>query len=166
MNAAAPEIATRQTRWAWLTATFLGIGFLKPGPGTWASAETAILWYLVASGISARVQPFVAIAIVLVVCAIGIPASTIVERESGRHDPGFVVIDEVAGQMLALLAVPLRWKSVLAGFILFRIFDVIKPPPVRRLEGLGGGTGIVLDDIGAGLYALVVVHALLRLGVL
>ena len=166
MSAAAPNIASKHTRWAWLTATFMGIGAMRPGPGTWASAETTVLWYAIASHMPAEFRTGAAIAIVIAVCAIGIPASTIVERESGRHDPGFVVIDEVAGQMLALVAVPLRWKTLLVSFILFRVFDVIKPPPVRRLESLGGGTGIVLDDIGAGLYALVVVQALLSLGVL
>lgn len=166
MSAAAPEVASRHTRWAWIIATFLGSGFLRPGPGTWASAETTVLWYIAASRLPAHLHAILAIAVVVVVCAIGIPASTLVERESGRHDPGFVVIDEVAGQMLALVAVPLRWKSLLAGFILFRVFDVIKPPPVRHLERLGGGAGIVLDDIGAGLYALIVVQVLLHLGVL
>lgn len=166
MGAAAPEIAPRRTRWAWLAATFLGTGFLRPGPGTWASAETTILWYLAASRLPAASLPIVAIAVVVFACLIGIPAATIVERESGKHDPGYVVIDEVAGQMLALVAVPLRWKTLLAGFILFRVFDVIKPPPVRRLERLRGGTGIMLDDLGAGLYALIVIQVLVRLGVI
>jgi len=84
----------------------------------------------------------------------GIPPSTVVARESGIKDPGFVVIDEVAGQMIALIAVPLHWKYLLAGFILFRSFDIVKPFPLRRLEELPGGTGIMLDDVGAGLYAL------------
>ncbi len=166
MSAAVPKLASGPTRWAWYAATFLGIGFMRPGPGTWASAETTVLWYAAASRLPAHLQALVAGVVLLVVCVIGIPASSVVERESGRHDPGFVVIDEVAGQMLALLAVPLRWKSLLASFILFRVFDVIKPPPVRHLERLGGGAGIVLDDIGAGLYALIVVQVLLRLGVL
>ena len=166
MSAAAPEISAARTRWAWWTATFLGTGFLRPGAGTWASAETALLWYLAASRLPAHVQAVAAIGVVVAVCAIGIPASGIVERECGRHDPGFVVIDEVAGQMLALVAVPLRWKTLLAGFILFRVFDVIKPPPVRTLERFPGGTGIVLDDLGAGVYTLICVQVLLRLGVI
>lgn len=166
MSAAAPDIASSRTRWAWWTATFLGSGFLRPGPGTWASAETAVLWYLAASRLPANIQAIVAIGVVVAVCAVGIPASGIVERECGRHDPGFIVIDEVAGQMLALIAVPLHWKTVLISFILFRVFDVIKPPPVRRLERFPGGAGVVLDDLGAGLYVLICVQALLRLGVI
>jgi phosphatidylglycerophosphatase A len=95
-----------------------------------------------------------AIAISVLVTVIGIPPSTVVARESGIKDPGFVVIDEVAGQMIALIAVPLHWKYMLAGFILFRSFDIVKPFPLRRLEALPGGTGIMMDDVGAGLYAL------------
>jgi phosphatidylglycerophosphatase A len=97
---------------------------------------------------------------------IGIPAATRIARGSGAKDPQVVVIDEVAGQLVALIAVPLEWKSFLAGFILFRAFDILKPPPVRQLEALPEGTGIVLDDIAAGLYALVVVHLFLRFGLL
>jgi phosphatidylglycerophosphatase A len=78
----------------------------------------------------------------------------VVARESGLKDPGFVVIDEVAGQLIALIAVPLDWKYLLAGFILFRGFDITKPFPLRRLEVLPEGIGIMMDDVGAGLYAL------------
>ena len=103
-----------------------------------------------------------AIAVIL----IGIPAATAVARGSGIKDPQFVVIDEVAGQLVALIAAPLAWKTFLAGFILFRVFDIVKPPPVRQLEALREGAGIVLDDIAAGLYALGIVHLLLHLGLL
>ena len=77
-----------------------------------------------------------------------------------------MVIDEVAGQLVALVAVPLAWKSFLAGFILFRVFDIVKPPPARQLEALPEGSGIVLDDIAAGLYALGIVHLLLHFSLL
>jgi phosphatidylglycerophosphatase A len=108
----------------------------------------------------------VAIALAMVVTLIGIPAATQVARGSGTKDPQFVVIDEVAGQLVALIAVPLAWKSFLAGFILFRAFDIVKPPPVRQLEALPEGSGIVLDDVAAGLYALGVVHLFLHFGLL
>ena len=88
--------------------------------------------------------------------------ATLVARASGLEDPQFVVIDEVAGQLVALIAVPLAWKTFLAGFILFRIFDMWKPFPIRRLERLPEGTGIVVDDLGAGVYALTVMHLLLH----
>jgi phosphatidylglycerophosphatase A len=98
--------------------------------------------------------------------AIGIPAATRVARDMGRKDPSCVVVDEVAGQLIALAGVPLHWNSLLAAFILFRAFDIIKPPPVRRLEDIPEGAGIVLDDVGAGLYALGAVHLLMHFGVL
>jgi len=166
MSDAAPEVATQRTQWAWLAGTFFGVGRLRPGPGTWASAVTTALWYFAAQQLSPELRIPAALGAAALVTAVGIPAASVVERESGRHDPSFVVIDEVAGQMLALVAAPLRWKSLIAGFILFRVFDIVKPPPVRRLEKLPGGAGIMLDDVGAGLYAFIVVQVLLRLGLL
>lgn len=101
----------------------------------------------------------VTVAGALVVASIGIPAGTIVARESGRDDPGFVVIDEVAGQWVALAACPVKVGHVLLGFVLFRTFDIVKPWPARQLERLEGGTGIMLDDLAAGAYALLVMWA-------
>ena len=100
------------------------------------------------------------------VTLVGIPATTLVARAADLKDPQFVVIDEVAGQLVALIAVPLAWKTFLAGFILFRVFDMWKPFPIRHLERLPEGTGIVVDDLGAGLYALIGVHLLLHFGLL
>jgi phosphatidylglycerophosphatase A len=108
----------------------------------------------------------VAITLAGLVTLVGIPAGTLVARGSGTKDPQFVVIDEVAGQLVALIAVPLAWKSFLAGFILFRAFDIVKPPPVRQLEAIPEGAGIVLDDVAAGLYALGTMHLLLHFGLL
>jgi phosphatidylglycerophosphatase A len=85
---------------------------------------------------------------------LGIPAATLVAREAGRKDPQFVVIDEVAGQAIALLFCPADWHHGLIALILFRLFDITKPFPIRRLENLPEGWGIVLDDVAAGLYAL------------
>ena len=89
-----------------------------------------------------------------------------VARALGKKDPSHVVIDEVAGQMVAFIAVPLNWYCLLAGLILFRTFDITKPFPIRRLERLPEGTGIMLDDIGAGLYALAIMQLLLHFGIL
>ena len=108
----------------------------------------------------------VAVALAGLVTLIGIPAATRVARVTGVKDPQFVVIDEVAGQLITLIAVPLAWQSFLAGFILFRGFDIVKPPPVRQLEKLPEGTGIVLDDVAAGLYACAVMHLLMHFGLL
>jgi phosphatidylglycerophosphatase A len=101
--------------------------------------------------------------VALAVTLLGVRPSTVVARESGLKDPGFVVIDEVAGQLIALIAVPLDWKYLLAGFILFRGFDIIKPFPLRRLEALPEGTGSMMDDVGAGLYALLLLQIWIHL---
>ena len=156
----------RAPLWATLIATFCGIGRLRPGPGTWASAATVVLWAAIAHLIPPPLRTPVAIALALLVTLTGIPAATRVARASAAKDPQFVVIDEVAGQLIALVAVPLAWKTLLAGFILFRAFDIIKPPPVRRLEKLPEGAGIVLDDVAAGLFAFVGMHLLLHFGLL
>jgi phosphatidylglycerophosphatase A len=154
-----PQTTLTKSRLSWLIATFFGVGYLQPGSGTWASAITVALWWAAARVINAAWLAPVAVLVAVAVTVIGIPASTVVARESGRDDPGFVVIDEVAGQMIALIAIPLNWKYLLAGFILFRSFDIVKPFPLRRLERLPAGTGIMMDDVGAGLYALVLLHA-------
>jgi phosphatidylglycerophosphatase A len=83
-------------------------------------------------------------------------------RTTGTKDPQFVVIDEVAGQWITLIAAPITWKCLLAGFILFRAFDIVKPPPIRALERLPEGIGVVVDDVGAGIYAWVVLRILLH----
>jgi phosphatidylglycerophosphatase A len=124
------------------------------------------LWAALAYGVPPSFRTSVAVGLAALVTLIGIPAATFVARGAGAKDPQFVVIDEVAGQLVALIAVPLAWKSFLAGFILFRVFDILKPPPVRQLEAIPEGAGIVLDDVAAGLYALGVVHLLLRFGLL
>jgi phosphatidylglycerophosphatase A len=152
--------------WATVVATFFGIGRIRPGPGSWASAATVIIWAALAYELSPALRTPVLIGLAALVTLSGIPAATRVARASGVKDPQFVVIDEVAGQLIALIAVPVTWKSLLAGFILFRSFDIVKPPPVRQLERLPEGIGIVLDDVAAGLYALLGMHLLLHFGLL
>src|ERR1700731_169936 len=150
--------AVPKSRLSWLIATFFGIGHLQPGSGTWASAVTIGLWWAANHWLPSAWLVPAAIVVATLVTLIGIPPSTVVARESGIEDPGFVVIDEVAGQMIAVIAVLLHWKYMLAGFILFRSFDIVKPFPLRRLEALPGGTGIMMDDVGEGLYALAVLQ--------
>ncbi|HTT20454.1 MAG TPA: phosphatidylglycerophosphatase A [Candidatus Sulfotelmatobacter sp.] len=156
----------RAPLWATLTATLFGVGYMQPGPGTWGSAATVLLWAAVAQFLphSARIPTVMAVVVGVIV--VGIPAATLVARASDRKDPGFVVIDEVAGQLVSLIAVPLAWKTFLVGFILFRVFDILKPTPVRQLERLPEGSGIVLDDVAAGIYALAVMQLLLHWGLL
>jgi phosphatidylglycerophosphatase A len=154
----------RAPLWAKLTATFFGAGLMHPGPGTWGSAATVLLWWIVSRWIPPALQPTGAALLAVMAVLIGIPAATHIARATGLKDPQFVVIDEVAGQLIAFIGAPVSWKSLLLGFILFRGFDIVKPWPVRWLEHFPEGTGIVIDDVGAGLYALAVMQIVLHLG--
>jgi phosphatidylglycerophosphatase A len=159
-SATPPPLEPQQeTAWAFLVATFFGAGRLQPGPGSWASAAAVLLWAVFAWALHPAPR-LLALALgcgILLTLLLGIPAATIAERESGGHDPGFVVIDEVAGQWTALLFSPLDWRYALLAFVLFRAIDIIKPFPAPQLERLPGGWGIVFDDVAAGLYALGIV---------
>src|SRR5215831_13444885 len=156
----------RAPLWSTLVATFFGVGHMKPGPGTWGSAAGLLLWAVLAPQLPASARTATNIVVAVLVTLIGIPAATQIARAFATKDPQFVVIDEVAGQLITLISAPLTWKTFLAGFILFRAFDIVKPPPVRQLEKLPEGTGVVLDDVAAGLYALGVMQLLLHWGLL
>jgi phosphatidylglycerophosphatase A len=148
--------AARKTFWAWTIATFFGAGLGKPGPGTWGSIAAVLLWAAYGRLVHPAPQSLLIALLVGIALsvALGVPAATIAARESGRHDPGFVVVDEVAGQWIALLGSPVDWRHALIALILFRLFDITKPFPARQLESLPAGWGIVFDDVAAGLYAL------------
>ena len=148
-------VGQKHTTWAFVVATFFGAGYGKPGPGTWGSVAAVLLWaayawlgHPTAHGLMAALVVGIVVSI-----AVGVPAATIAAREVGREDPQFVVIDEVAGQWIALLGCPFDWRHGLICLVLFRLFDMTKPPPARQLEDLPGGWGIVFDDVAAGLYA-------------
>ena len=147
-----------KTKWAWTLGTFFGAGLLKPGPGTYGSIAALGLWYAAAHAFHPAAATLAIATTIAAVAAtlIGIPAATIVARESGREDPGHVVIDEVAGQLIALIVMRPDWQHAVIALILFRIFDIWKPWPIRRLEALPEGTGIMLDDVAAGVLALIV----------
>jgi phosphatidylglycerophosphatase A len=149
---------------AWLVATFFGAGFLKPGPGTYGSVAAAILWLIAGWFVHHNTHTLTIVTALLVTLAtaIGIPAATRVAREAGREDPGFVVIDEVAGQWLTLLFVPPLWTNALLAVLLFRFFDILKPWPIRRFEALPEGTGIMADDLVAGVFALACTQLILH----
>jgi phosphatidylglycerophosphatase A len=159
------EVAERKAPlWATLVATFFGTGRLRPGPGSWGSLAAVLIWLGVSRVTPREWQTPTLAGMAALATAIGIPAATATAKASGVKDPQFVVIDEVAGQWITLLFAPVAWKTLLAGFILFRGFDIVKPPPVRQLEKLPWGSGIVLDDVAAGLYALAVMQLLLHWG--
>ncbi|HEY0161825.1 MAG TPA: phosphatidylglycerophosphatase A [Edaphobacter sp.] len=147
----------KKTLWAWTLGTFFGAGLLKPGPGTYGSVAALLLWYgaahaLAPTPLALAVGTTIA---AIVITLIGIPSATIVARESGREDPGHVVIDEAAGQLIALIAVAPDWRHAALSLLLFRAFDITKPPPIRQLERLPEGTGIMMDDVAAGVLALI-----------
>ena len=113
--------------WARVITTFFGIGYLQPGPGTWASALTLLAWWLLSSWIAPAWQPWVALLLALAVTLLGVPAATRVASATGIKDPQFVVIDEVAGQLLTMIAVPVSEISA-AGLYTFSWVRHFKTP--------------------------------------
>ena len=136
-------------------ATWFGCGLFPVAPGTAGSlAALAIAYPLVEF---AHWRPVYFVFLALVVLPVGIWSAGVTARERNLKDPGIVVVDEVLGQWITLAgASSLNWKSWLAAFFLFRLFDIWKPPPVRKLEALPSGVGIVADDVMAGIYGALV----------
>ncbi|MCW5200226.1 phosphatidylglycerophosphatase A [Desulfobulbus sp. F4] len=140
-------------------ATGAGSGYLPKAPGTWGSLIGVLLWF----GLH-RLDMSVYAAAVAVLFAIGTLAAGAAEKIVDQGDPGIVVIDEIVGQLIALFLAPAHPLAALAGFALFRFFDILKPFPVGWLDQhIHGGLGIMLDDVAAGLLALAVLHAVLLL---
>jgi phosphatidylglycerophosphatase A len=136
-----------------LIATGCGIGLLPWMPGTWASLAALPVGWLLASwfGVAGPIAGF------LIAFIVGWWASAQVVKVGG-DDPGAVVIDEIAAQLLVLAATPLDWRFYAAAFLLFRLFDIWKPPPIGWLDrNVKGGIGVMLDDIAAALYALILI---------
>ncbi len=125
-------------------------GFFPIAPGTVGSAVGLALWAAMrATGAGLAIE----LAAATAVFVMGAWAATQAERHLGMTDPGPVVIDEVMGMLVTMVAAPFTWPAALAGFVLFRVFDIVKPPPARQLEACHGGWGIMLDDLAAGGYA-------------
>ena len=156
----------RTSSWWEPVATCLGIGHIPWAPGTWASLATTLVWWLLTWVMWPSWQVAALVLLTGFTIAVGVPAATYVARDTGLKDPQSVVIDEVAGQLIPFLALPPSWKSLVLGFILFRGFDIVKPPPVRQLERLPEGLGIVMDDVAAGVYAFGIMEILLHTGLL
>jgi phosphatidylglycerophosphatase A len=147
---------------AWTLATWFGCGRVPKAPGTAGTVGAIPLYLLLAHtgragvGLAAMAMTFV-----------GVWAASVVARELASKDPQVVVIDEVAGFLVTMVPVrTLSWQAVLAGFVLFRLLDSLKPWPIRRAEQLPGGWGIVLDDVAAGVFGAAVMIGLQALKVL
>jgi phosphatidylglycerophosphatase A len=156
-----------------LTSCF-GLGWLPFAPGTWGSLPPAIIFGLICHlGVSPAVVAIVMVAIVLAGSAVCVGFAPAVIAATGKNDPGEVVADEVAGQAVTLLVSPFLgagsassgqvWIVALAGFLLFRIFDITKPWPIRKLEKFPQGWGILADDLLAGVFAAVLLQIGVRL---
>ncbi len=143
-------------------ATGCYLGYLPRAPGTFASIATALAYYgvcLYAGGIA----PELHISVLCVITVLGVLASDRIVRARREHDPSFIVVDEIAGQLTALLLLPVRPSYMVAGVVLFRIFDIWKPFGIRRLESLKNGVGVLADDLAAGLFTCAILHAGSRL---
>jgi phosphatidylglycerophosphatase A len=167
--------------WLTLAVATCGVGYLPVAPGTWGSAVGVGL-YLLFNQLSARLTTDAAsrgwslaalehgrtsglLLLVFALSLAGIWAASRAETLLGRKDPGVVVVDEVAGQLMTFLFVPGSagvW-AILAGFLAFRAFDIWKPYPIRRLEALPAGLGIMADDLLAGAYAATLVSFLITI---
>ena len=128
-------------------ATAFGVGYVPVASGTFGSAAGLVLWALLPA--SPTIQ---GVAIVVLFVA-GSWAGSVAERHFGRTDPGEVVVDEVMGMVITLFLTGVGWMGAIGGFFLFRLFDILKPFPARRLEHLHGGVGVMADDAMAAIYA-------------
>ena len=138
------------------------IGLIPGAPGTYASVATTLAFFLVYR-IHQRILPELHLSALSIIILIGVLVANQVSKASGDEDPSVVVIDEVAGQLLTFLFVPVQIWNLVIGTALFRIFDIWKPFPVRNLEPLKNGVGIMADDIAAGIYANIALQVIYRL---
>jgi phosphatidylglycerophosphatase A len=145
-------------------ATGLGCGYFPVAPGTAGSALGLIL--VIAFRQTSLKPLWLGVCLAVFTCLlffVGVWSAGKAEKVFGGVDPGQVVIDEVAGQILTFVATPrIGWRGLIAGFILFRAFDILKPFPARRAERFSGGWGIMVDDLVAGLYSLIMLVILGR----
>ena len=155
MSHAMPPSSVLRHPAGWIASGF-GSGFAPFAPGTVGSAVALLPWLWL------RTLPLpMYVVIVVLAFVLGVWASAWVVRRSGVQDPQLVVWDEFVGVWITLLAAPAGWRWMLAGFALFRLFDIWKPWPVRTLDArIKGGLGVMLDDVAAGVYALICMQAL------
>ena len=142
-------------RLALLVATVMGVGYAPFAPGTFGTAAGLLLWAVLPTA------PAVQALAILALFAVGSWSGSVAERHFGRTDPGQVVVDEVMGMLITLFMIPVGWWGAVAGFLIFRVADVLKPFPANRLERLPGGVGVMADDAMAAVYANVALRVAL-----
>lgn len=138
-------------------ATVGGVGWFPIAPGTAGSAVGVGIYLLTRTW-----SPMAQVALLLGITLVGFWAAGVAETALKKEDPGPVVIDEVAGQLVTLLLTGVGWSGAIVGFFLFRLLDILKPFPARNFERLHGGLGIMADDLMAGLYGLGVMMVLVH----
>jgi phosphatidylglycerophosphatase A len=141
-----------------VVATWFGTGLVPVAPGTFGTLATVPL----VSGLNQLGTIYKALGLAIIIAG-AIWASGQYQALTGRADPREVVIDEVAGFSLTMLLLPFSWMTLGLGFVFFRLFDILKPYPMKKLEGLRGGVGIVIDDLVAAIYSFVCVRLILFL---
>ena len=140
-------------------ATCAYVGYVPLAPGTFGSAAGLVVFFAVRGTASVSLE----LAAVVIVFAVGIWSATVAERHLGEVDPAPVVIDEVAGMLITLALLPVNLTGALVGFLIFRLFDVVKPWPSSRFERLPCGLGIMADDAMAAVYGQLVMRGLIAL---
>jgi phosphatidylglycerophosphatase A len=138
-----------------ILATVGGLGYFPKAPGTAGSLAGLAACYLLRGNTAAYILTFIFIFV------IGVISAGKMEEYTKTADPSCVIIDEFAGIFLVFFMIPMTGLSLLAGFLFFRLFDILKPPPIRTVEKIGGGWGIMLDDILAGIFAHILLRVLL-----
>jgi len=137
-------------------ATCFKVGYLPFAPGTWGSVFAILLWWVLLKDLNT----FIFGVVIIIFLLIGIVVSNIIIDQSGDHDPSHIIIDELVGQWLALFLLPEGFFNIAISFILFRFFDIIKPWPIRLIEKLPKGLGVMSDDLTAGLITLVLIQVI------
>ena len=138
-------------------ASALYIGFIPGMPGTYASVATTLVFWGICHFSNGYV-PALHLSAVCLISVIGVLAASKVCRDTGLEDPSLIVIDEVAGQLLTFLFLPVTALNLILGTVAFRLFDIWKPFPVRKMESLEGGVGVMADDLMAGIYGNLVLQ--------
>jgi phosphatidylglycerophosphatase A len=137
-------------------AVFFGVGKSPKAPGTVATIATVPIWYFLA-----QFNPFIYMGVTLALVFVGVAAANSYEAISDKHDSKEIVIDEVVGYLITMTWLPVTWQSAVIGFVVFRVLDIFKPPPIRQLDQkVKGGFGVMVDDIAAGIIGSILMQYL------